>query len=416
MYYINKDTELTYSEIQSYISKFMTSEFPRLAKLDRYYNNDNDINRRMFEDTSKPNNKISHSFAEYITETNVAMFVGTPITYISKDNIEDYLNVLDIANEQDINVDLATNCSKYGYAIQLIYLDENADIKLATLNNKQCVLIFSDDISQKLLYCIRFWKTISADDVITNWTEVYSAYDIKTYKNDILVNTQDNIFIDIPIVVYKNNTELKGDYENVISLIDEYDLLTSDTANEQDYFNNCYLYLNTDNVDSDDIANMKESRVLFGENLNPTFVLKNGESTNTEQEKTRLVSDIHKLSFTPDMSDDNFANNVSGVAMKYKLIGVLNKIQNKQRKFKNAIRERNRLLFDIMNVKSLSVPSYVDVVFTTNLPENELETAQMINLLRGLVSDETLLAQLPFVEDTAWELEQQTEVSDIYAE
>lgn len=416
MYYINKDTELTYSEVQSYISKFMTGEFPRLAKLDRYYNNDNDINRRMFEDTSKPNNKISHSFAEYITETNVAMFVGTPITYISKDDIEDYLNVLEIANEQDINVDLATNCSKYGYAIQLVYLDENADIKLATLNNKQCVLIFSDDISQKLLYCIRFWKTISADDVITNWTEVYSVYDIKTYKNDILVNTQDNIFIDIPIVIYKNNTELKGDYENVISLIDEYDLLTSDTANEQDYFNNCYLYLNTDNVDSDDIANMKESRVLFGENLNPTFVLKNGESTNTEQEKTRLVSDIHKLSFTPDMSDDNFANNVSGVAMKYKLIGVLNKIQNKQRKFKNAIRQRNRLLFDIMNIKSLSTPSYVDVIFTTNLPENELETAQMINLLRGLVSDETLLAQLPFVEDTAWELEQQTEVSDIYAE
>ena len=102
--------------------------------------------------------------------------------------------------------------------------------------------------------------------------------------------------------------------------------------------------------------------------------------------------------------------------MKYKLIGVLNKIQNKQRKFKNAIRQRNRLLFDIMNIKSLSTPSYVDVVFTTNLPENELETAQMINLLRGLVSDETLLAQLPFVEDTAWELEQQTEVSDIYAE
>ena len=416
MYYINKDTELTYNEVQFYISKFMTSEFPTLAKLDRYYNNDNDINRRMFEDTSKPNNKISHSFAEYITETNVAMFVGTPITYISKDDIEDYLNVLDIANEQDINVDLATNCSKYGYAIQLIYLDENADIKLATLNNKQCVLIFSDDISQKLLYCIRFWKTISADDIITNWVEVYSAYDIKTYKNDILINTQDNIFIDIPIVVYKNNTELKGDYENVISLIDEYDLLTSDTANEQDYFNNCYLYLNTDNVDSDDIANMKESRVLFGENLNPTFVLKNGEATNTEQEKTRLVSDIHKLSFTPDMSDDNFANNVSGVAMKYKLIGVLNKIQNKQRKFKNAIRQRNRLLFDIMNIKSLSTPSYVDVIFTTNLPENELETAQMINLLRGLVSDETLLAQLPFVEDTAWELEQQTEVSDIYAE
>lgn len=414
MFYLNKEAGLTFADAQHYIGKFMTLELPRLSKLERYYKNDNDINKREFEDKSKPNNKIAHSFADYIVETNVAMFVGSPITYVSEDDIDDFLDILELANEEDVNVDIATNCSKYGYAIQLLYLDENADIKLATLDNKQCVLIFSDDVSKDLLYLIRFWKSVNANDTYTDWIEIYSKNEVRTYKNNILVETKDNVFSDIPVVVYKNNTECKGDFENVISLIDGYDLLTSDTANEQAYFNNCYLYLNTDNVDSEDIANMKESRVLFGENLNPTFVLKNGEATNTEQEKTRLVSDIHKLSFTPDLSDDNFANNVSGVAMKYKLIGTLNKIQNKQRKFRAALRQRDKLIFDIMTIKSLEVPSYVDIVFTTNLPQNDLETAQMINYLRGLVSDETLIAQLPFIQDAKWEVSQQPEVSDIY--
>ena len=47
----------------------------------------------------------------------------------------------------------------------------------------------------------------------------------------------------------------------------------------------------------------------------------------------------------------------------------------------------------------------VDFIFNRNLPENNLELAQTINYLRGLVSDETLLEQLDFVSDSAEEME-----------
>ncbi|MPN32780.1 hypothetical protein SDC9_180260 [bioreactor metagenome] len=59
----------------------------------------------------------------------------------------------------------------------------------------------------------------------------------------------------------------------------------------------------------------------------------------------------------------------------------------------------------------------MDIVVTTSLPENGLETAQTINLLRGLVSEETLISQLPFVQDAAWEVEQakkNNNIPDIY--
>ena len=52
------------------------------------------------------------------------------------------------------------------------------------------------------------------------------------------------------------------------------------------------------------------------------------------------------------------------------------------------------------------VPSHrVDIGFTYNLPANELEIAQMINYLKGLASDETLLERLPFITDAKEEVE-----------
>ena len=41
----------------------------------------------------------------------------------------------------------------------------------------------------------------------------------------------------------------------------------------------------------------------------------------------------------------------------------------------------------------------VDVIFTRNMPVNELEISQMIKNLEGIATNETLLSQLSFVGD-----------------
>ena len=47
----------------------------------------------------------------------------------------------------------------------------------------------------------------------------------------------------------------------------------------------------------------------------------------------------------------------------------------------------------------------IDIVFTRNLPSNDVDIANMVNNLRDIVSDETLLAQIPFVDDVQAELD-----------
>ena len=290
-------------------------------------------------------------------------------------------------------------------------MDKEGVLKFHTFDNKEVVLIYSNSIEKNLIYAVRFWTVTTVDNIQTNYVEIYSKESIRKYKNGSLIEETANIFTDIPIVVYENNDIRRGDFENIVSLIDAYDYLESDTINEQDYFNNAYLFFNTDYVDTEDIKKMKESRVFYGENLNPQFILK--QSSNNEEIKNRIVSDIHKLSFTPDMSDNNFANNVSGVAMRYKLLGTLNNISNKQRKFKKSIIQRNKLIFEYMEIKSLTVPDDIKIIFAINLPENVLETAQTVNQLRNLVSDETLLSQIPFVTDIDKEVERVKEANSI---
>ena len=47
----------------------------------------------------------------------------------------------------------------------------------------------------------------------------------------------------------------------------------------------------------------------------------------------------------------------------------------------------------------------IEISFTHNLPSSITDTVNAVNALRGLVSDETLLAQIPFIDDVHTELE-----------
>ena len=53
-------------------------------------------------------------------------------------------------------------------------------------------------------------------------------------------------------------------------------------------------------------------------------------------------------------------------------------------------------------------------LFTQNIPANTLDTAQIVNQLRGIVSTKTLLGLLPFVKDVDEELKEIGRLKGIY--
>lgn len=114
-----------------------------------------------------------------------------------------------------------------------------------------------------------------------------------------------------------------------------------------------------------------------------------------------LKSDIHKLCLVPDLTDEQFAGNVSGVAMRFKLLGLEQLTKIKERWFREGLRTRLRLFCAFLARKGTAAlnAEKVQITFSRSLPVNDLEIAQTLATYQGMVPEKLLLAQVPFVED-----------------
>lgn len=386
-----------------------------MLKLENYYNAKNEILSRTMRDTTKPNNKIANSYASYITDTLVGYFVGKPISYSGNDaNVLNELQMIfEYNDEADENAELAKNASIYGVAYELLYMNENV-VRFKSLDPKECIPIFDDTLDNNLLAFIRYYdnydvvqdKTITIIEVITDKETVrYST--TSTLGNLTFIESYPHYFGMVPIAIYKNNEEESGDFEQVISLIDAYDKLESDSLNDFEYFVDAYLALYGFTAEPEDIAQMKENRVLLmDEGTSAEWLIKDTSDNNIENIKNRIDADIHKFAKCPNLADKEFASNASGVAIKFKLLGTENKVSIKERKFKRGLQQRLELLANIKGVLANGFDwRSIDIIFTRNIPANDIDIANMVNTLSGIVSEETLLAQIPFVEDVAGEIE-----------
>ena len=411
---LNTIEELTEKVIKRIIETHRSSVLPRLQNLENYYNANNAIKNRVMSDTSKPNNKIANAYASYITDTLVGYFIGEPITYTANDNvlIQDLNMILEYNDEADENAELAKNASIYGVAYEMLYLsEEDKMIRFKSLNPKEVIPIFDKTVEQNLLAVMRYYEDYDyVEDNTYTIVEVIDSKMVRRYKLDTglsLLEEYPHYFSMVPVAIFKNNEDETGDFEQVISLIDAYDKMESDSLNDFEYFVDAYLALYGFTADAEDIAQMKENRVLLmDEGTSAEWLIKQTSDAYVENMKNRLDKDIHKFAKCPNMSDEEFASNASGIAIKFKLLGTENLVSIKERKFKRGLQQRLELMSMINSVLREGFDwRAIDIVFTRNIPSNDTDIANMVNTLKDIVSEETLLAQIPFVEDVQTELE-----------
>ena len=411
---LNTIEELTDKVIKRIIETHRSSVLPRLQNLENYYNANNAIKNRVMSDPSKPNNKIANAYASYITDTLVGYFIGEPVTYTSNDNvlIQDLNMILEYNDEADENAELAKNASIYGVAYEMLYLsEEDKMIRFKALNPKEVIPIFDKTVEQNLLAVMRYYEDYDyVEDNTYTIVEVIDSKTVRRYKLDTglsLLEEYPHYFSMVPVAIFKNNEDETGDFEQVISLIDAYDKMESDSLNDFEYFVDAYLALYGFTADAEDIAQMKENRVLLmDEGTSAEWLVKQTSDAYVENMKNRLDKDIHKFAKCPNMSDEEFASNASGIAIKFKLLGTENLVSIKERKFKRGLQQRLELMSMINSVLREGFDwRAIDIVFTRNIPSNDTDIANMVNTLKDIVSEETLLAQIPFVEDVQNELE-----------
>lgn len=411
MYRTDKD-ELSIEDIQKFIKKHK-AESIRYIKLQKYYEGKHDILDHTSRD-GQPNNKIVNPYPKYITDMLVGYFVGQPISYTSKEEgglLDDLQAIFDYSDEQEENLELAKICSIKGKAYELLYRDEDARIRFNEFGPDQMFVIYDMTISPSIKFAIRYYDVGEGNDKIT-YAEVYDKEVCMLYKgkdSDLsLEQITPHTFKDVPVVEYVNNKEEQGDFEQVITLIDAYNKAQSNTLNDMDQFTDAYLILvNMAGTDSERIDELKRDRVmLLDDDGDAKWLIKEINDAWVENYKDRVRRDIHKFSYTPDMQDESFGNNLSGVSIRYKILAMEQIRSNKERKFKKGLQRRIELICNSLSLeKDIDLFTSINIKFANTLPQNIYELSQTIKNLSPYLSSETLLNQLPFVENAKEELE-----------
>lgn len=411
MYTLSKDTKIT-NKVLNDVIDYNEKYEKRYKMLENYYLGKQDIMSRTKEDRLK-NNKVMVNHAKYITDINIGYLLGNPVEYQASEEY-DIQPVLDAYKKQTINdldSELAKDISIFGTQYEYVYANENAEPRSCEIDNKNAILVYDDTVEHNKLFGL-IYRPIFEGTTFKYWDIIYvDDKDIIRYKStDKSLNKvgekQPHKFGKVPLIAYKNNPEVLGDFEEVISLIDAYNLLQSDRVNDKEQLVDAILCLYGMDFDAEQADMLKDSRMLA--NI-PTdgkveYLVKTLQEGDVDILRQNIENDIHKISMVPNMSDVNFVGNSSGVAIRYKLLAFEQNIKNKERYMEKGLMERfelyNNYLYALSKMEIVPIEE-VDAIFKRNLPSNDFEISQMINNLADYVDAETLISQLSFIKDAS---------------
>ena len=386
----------------------------KYGQLEGYYVGDHDILHTRKKDSTAPDNKIVNNMAKYITDTAVGYFIGKPVVYSSQNDefLAALQDIFDYNDEQDENMEVAKTCSIDGNCFEMLYMDEEAQLRFVKVAPANCIMIYETGYSTPMA-AIRFIYSKGKDGnpikKVEFWTETECWY----FRSDNggalnLVDVREHYWGDVPFIEYINNEERIGDFEGVIGIIDAYNRVQSNTANYFQYNDEAILkVLKMGDVSSQDIADMKEKgAIILEDGGDIQWLIKEVADTPLENYKQRLRDDMHLFSSVPNLNDDTFGTNLSGVAVSYKLWGLEQICAIKERKFKRGLQRRIELVTNMLNILG-GHHEYrdIDIQFRRNKPQNLLEIAQIINTLSGELSRETRLQMLPTIDNVKDELQ-----------
>lgn len=389
-----------------------TQNLTRLKRLRAYYDGDAPIMHRQ-RSSGLPNNRIAHPIARYIASITSGYLVGNPVGYTLPDEngtLDAILATFKRISISSIDAENARNAAIYGRGVEYLHMDTNAEIKICALNPENAFVVYDDTHESNPLFGVYYiprhneqgdvdgynaW--IMGESVIRRITATDAAF------NSILeIEITPHYFGGVPMVEYWNGDDERGDFECVLPLIDAYDVLESDRINDKQQFVDAMLVLTGCTLDVDERGRtpgqqLREDKMLSlpDNQASAQYLTNTLHESDIDILRNAINEDIHKYAMVPDLSDKNFAANASGVAMRYKLLGLEYLTSVKEQWFREGLRTRLKLIANVLSVQGSAAIDVNDIEISMprSMPANVLEMAQIASTLKtaGAASVETLV-------------------------
>jgi SPP1 family phage portal protein len=423
----NLEIELIKKLIDSSSTKH--NDFIKKAKVaERYYKNENDIlynnNSNRTELTNalrNADNRVPFAWHELLVNQKAGyMFTYPPTFDVGNDSLNEQIAETLGEKYPKVVKGLCIDASNTGTAWLHIWADENNNFRYGKVDPKQITPIYSDDLDQELVAALRQYTKL--DDkakeftVYEYWTdsECYaysslgttsslSAFDmfgegIGVYKHDLGM---------VPFIEFPNNEFKSSDLDKIKKLIDVYDKTYSGFANDvEDIQEIIFVLTNFGGTDLKEIlGNLKRYKAV---DLQSSGDDKSGLSTLSidipVEARDKLLELTEKAIYfqgqgiNPDPS--NFGN-ASGVALKYLYSLLELKAGLMETEFRLAFGKLIRAICDHFG----NTPDKIIQTWTRNMISNDLETADIAVKAQGVISDETIIKNHPWVDDPQSEFE-----------
>ena len=414
MFYLNKDIELDAKLLAKMINRFQMNNYPTLMKYKNYYDGAQKILHKAYADPSKPCNRTVINYCKNIVDS-YAGYIATPgyISYKSEEDIEEVMDILRYNDYQFEDNIFLLNALIYGVSAELMFIDEQSKTRFRSIDPTTCFGVYDDNLTGDLLYFVRFYKVNEWDESNLYYVDVYSDTTITHYTMRgingqlLLIKSEPHYFSQCPANIFYLQDE-KSIFECILGLQDSVNEVLSAEIDDYEAFCDAYLVLEGMDADAEDIAAMKENRVLIlPEGGSADWLVKAANDAQIENILKRLHDSIYRIAQCPDFTSESFTGGVSsGIAIQYKLTGMENKAGTIEGAMKKALQRRIEIICGIASIKlGEEVFRDIEIDFKRNIPEDLTSMINVINSLKGTVSDATLLSQLDFVSDVNAELE-----------
>ncbi len=390
---------------------------PRLNRLWRYYQGKHDVIARQ-RLPGLPNQRLVNGFPRYIAQVSSGYLLGEPVRYACPgDEKGAYALEMAYRRAEADSADMETAVAQavYGRGMTLCYLDETGQARVCALDPRTSFIVHDDTVEHRPLFGCRVLTEAEGAHITLYLPDRVVVYGKAGRFGKARLQVYRHPFGRIPMTEYRNGQDARGDFEDVLALVDAYDLLQSDRLNDRMQFSDALLVLTGVMGIAEDyggepspgaMERLRQERTLAlpDSEAKAEWLVKNPSEQDVDVLRRALVEDIHKFSMTPDFADERFAGNASGIAIKYKLFNLEQRILMKERWFVKGLRERARVMAGYLKSTGQAAidADRLEIRIPRRLPVNELERAQALSLLKGIVAEQTLLDNAPILpRDTA---------------
>lgn len=392
----------------------------RYDKLWRYYLGRHEVPTANGQDEVK----VVVNYAKYVVDIALGYYLSHPVKYDAnqtdalgrKVDLMPLMHCYDRAHLQEADITIGKTMGVMGDCLELCYSTggDHPGPASAVIDPRNGILVKDNTVEHAKLFGLVWEKRKKLSGESCYFVTVYTD---RTAKDYICTDLNGGQFVPsgevryhwfgaVPLIDYANNDERQGDFEQIISLIDAYDALMSARLTDKKKFVDALLVFFGMTLAEGDERRLAVEKFIDGAPLDARaeYIQKTFNESEVQVLADALVREMHKMTLTVDMSDQQFAGNSSGQALKLKMLAMDQLVGRKMRRMERGLRERMALYNHELMVRGVMPAvdhTQADIVFTPNLPINEGERVDLVCKLQGIVDDQTLLSQLWFISDPA---------------